>query len=105
MLAPRFGPGTPLAHWERLPPRMATPAPCATAARAPFTLTLEFRAPIETWERAYAAYRAQCDQLGAVRVARTLGFIHCAVMGDEAVMQGWLARAQTLLSCAQGTRR
>jgi DNA-binding NarL/FixJ family response regulator len=66
-------------------------------ARAEY-LELRFPEAVETWERAYAAYRAEDDQLGAIRVARTLGFMHGAVMGDGAVMQGWLARAQTLLA-------
>jgi DNA-binding NarL/FixJ family response regulator len=60
-------------------------------------LELGFAKAVEHWERAYAAYRSAGDHVGAVRVARVLGFMHGSVTGDAAVMQGWLARAQTLL--------
>lgn len=65
-------------------------------ARAHY-LDLEFAAAIEQWERAYAAYRAAGEQLGAIRVARTLAGMYHSVVGDFAVSGGWLARAQTLL--------
>src|SRR5205814_10133917 len=64
-------------------------------------LELDFPRAIDDWERAYAAYRATDNQLDAVRVARLLGFMHGMVMGDAAVMQGWLARAKTLLGDAE----
>jgi DNA-binding NarL/FixJ family response regulator len=60
----------------------------------------DFPGAIETWEHAYGAHRAAGDQLGAVRVARTLAFMHGSVLGDWAVMNGWIARAQTLLEAA-----
>ena len=60
-----------------------------------------FELAIERWEQAYAAYRADSDHAGAVRCARNLGYMNGAVMGDRAVMSGWLARAQTLLGDAQ----
>jgi DNA-binding NarL/FixJ family response regulator len=66
-------------------------------ARAHY-LDLDFAGAADAWERAYAGYRAEGNQLGAVRVARTLGFMHGILAGDAAVMQGWLARAQTLLA-------
>ena len=66
-------------------------------ARASY-LGLELRQAIEFWEQAYAAYRSEGDAIGAVRVARTLGFMYGAVVGDPAVMRGWVARAQTLLA-------
>jgi hypothetical protein len=59
-----------------------------------------FRLAIERWEQAYAAHRAAGEHVGAVRSARNLGYMHGAVMGDRAVMSGWLARAQTLLGDA-----
>ncbi|MGV3759974.1 MAG: LuxR C-terminal-related transcriptional regulator [Actinomycetota bacterium] len=65
-------------------------------ARADY-LDLDFASAIAGWERAYAAHRAQGDQLGAVRVARTLAGMHHSIRGDFAVSAGWLARAQTLL--------
>jgi len=61
-------------------------------------LELDFRRAVEDWERAYAAHRDLGDQVGAVRVARTLAYVHGAVLGDGAVMSGWIARAQTLLA-------
>jgi DNA-binding NarL/FixJ family response regulator len=63
-------------------------------------LELDFPRAIEEWERAYAAHREDDDHVGAVRVARTLGFMYGSVVGDTAVMNGWLARAQTLLGDA-----
>ena len=63
-------------------------------------LEMEFLQAIETWEQAYASYRAAGDQLGAVRVARTLSGMHGTIVGDWAVGSGWLARAQTLVDPA-----
>jgi DNA-binding NarL/FixJ family response regulator len=60
-------------------------------------LDLDFTRAIEEWERAYAAYREAGDAVGAVRVARTLSYMYGMVLGDGAVMSGWLARAQRLL--------
>jgi DNA-binding CsgD family transcriptional regulator len=68
-------------------------------ARAAY-IDLDFAGAIEHWHAAYAAHRAAGDHVGAVRVARTLGYLHGAVMGDGAVMSGWIARAQTLLAGA-----
>jgi tetratricopeptide (TPR) repeat protein len=68
-------------------------------ARAAY-LELDFYRAIEGWERAYAAYRTVGDQLGAIRVARTLAGTYFAILGDRAVSNGWLARAQTLLAGA-----
>jgi tetratricopeptide (TPR) repeat protein len=65
-------------------------------ARASY-LELDFPRAIEGWERAYAAHREARDDVGAVRVARTLAYMYGSVLGDGAVMNGWLARAQTLL--------
>lgn len=58
---------------------------------------LDFQQAIADWECAYAAYRECEDQMGAVRVARTLAYMHGTVNGDGAVMGGWMARAQSLL--------
>lgn len=60
-------------------------------------LELDFAGCIESWEQAYAAYRADDDQLGAVRIARKIAYVHGAVAGNAAVMNGWLARAKALL--------
>ncbi len=65
-------------------------------ARADY-LELQFASAIETWERAYAAFRASGGRLGAIRVARTLAGMYHSVMGEFAVSRGWHARAETLL--------
>jgi len=67
-------------------------------------LELDFEQAIEGWERAYAAHRDAGDQVGAVRVARTLSYMYGAIVGDWAVSNGWLARAQTLLAEAGDPR-
>jgi DNA-binding NarL/FixJ family response regulator len=61
-------------------------------------IELQFHRAIAEWERAYAAHRDRGDQIGAVRVARTLAYMYGSIIGDAAVMGGWLARAQTLLA-------
>ncbi len=73
-------------------------------ARASY-LELDYSQAIEEWERAYAAHREAGDLLGAVRVARTLAYMYGAIVGDAAVMSGWLARAQTLLGGRDGVAR
>ena len=65
-------------------------------ARAAY-LERAFPEAIETWERAYAAHHDAGDQMGTVRVARTLSYMYAALLGDWAVSGGWMARAQTLL--------
>ncbi len=65
-------------------------------ARA-FYLQLDHAAAIERWEQAYALHRDADDRLGAVRVARMLGYMHGTVLGEPAVMRGWLARAHRML--------
>ena len=47
---------------------------------------------------AYEAYRREADGVGAIRVARTLAYMHLSIVGDRAVMQGWFARAVSLLA-------
>jgi DNA-binding NarL/FixJ family response regulator len=66
-------------------------------------LERDFRKAVDSWERAYAAYRATGDELGAIRVARTLGGVYGAILGEAAPMRGWLARAQTLAATADGS--
>ncbi|MCU1428127.1 MAG: LuxR family transcriptional regulator [Actinomycetia bacterium] len=63
-------------------------------------LELDFPKAIDDWERAYAAHRDGGDDVGAVRVARTLGYMYLSTVGDRAVASGWLARAQTILAGA-----
>jgi DNA-binding CsgD family transcriptional regulator len=58
---------------------------------------MEFPRAIDEMERAYAAHRAAGDGPGAVRTARTLGYLHGSTTGDWAVAGGWIARAKTLL--------
>jgi tetratricopeptide (TPR) repeat protein len=68
-------------------------------ARAAY-LALDFEQAIREWEQAYAAFRGAGDQLGMVRVARTLSGLYLTIVGNRAVSSGWLARAQTLLGAA-----
>lgn len=68
-------------------------------ARAAY-LEHDFSVAITTLERAYAVHRERGDHVGAVRVARTLAYLYGSIVGDSAVMSGWLARAQTLLAGA-----
>jgi DNA-binding NarL/FixJ family response regulator len=57
-----------------------------------------YREAISLWEAAYQAHRQASDGTGAVRVARILGFMHGTVVGDHAVMSGWVARASSMLT-------
>src|SRR6516165_10094037 len=47
-------------------------------------LELDFLRAIEEWKRAYSLHRGAGDQVSAVRAARTLAFLHGAVLGDWA---------------------
>jgi DNA-binding CsgD family transcriptional regulator len=67
-------------------------------------LEREYTEAIAAWERAYGAYRAEGEHAGAVRVARKLAFMYGSVVGEPAVMRGWIARAQTLLGGDPGSR-
>jgi len=58
---------------------------------------LEFPRSIQEMERAHAAFRSEQDGPGAVRTARTLGYLHGTTSGDWAIAGGWIARAKTLL--------
>jgi len=60
-------------------------------------IELDFQPAIAQWEHAYARFRECDDRMGAVRVARTLAYMHGSINGDGAVMGGWIARAQSLL--------
>jgi DNA-binding CsgD family transcriptional regulator len=66
-------------------------------------LDRDFAAALAVWERAYAAYRSERDAVGAVRTARTLAGMHGQINGDLALMNGWLARATTLLVDARSS--
>jgi DNA-binding NarL/FixJ family response regulator len=59
---------------------------------------LDYRAAIGMFEQAYGAYRSEGDHVGAVRVARTLAPLYGTILGEWAVGNGWLARAQRVLS-------
>jgi DNA-binding CsgD family transcriptional regulator len=66
-------------------------------ARADY-LDHEYLPAIQRWGSAYEAYRREADGVGAIRVARTLAYMYMSVIGDRAVMQGWFARAVSLLA-------
>ncbi len=79
--------------------RVAPPSGVAVEGLAQAAyLDLDFPRAVDGWERAYTMHRDSGDQVGAVRVARTLACMYGTVFGDEAVMRGWMARAQTLLA-------
>ncbi len=66
-------------------------------ARAGY-LDHEYLPAIELWGSAYEAYRREADGVGAIRIARTLAYMYLSIIGDRAVMQGWFARAVSLLA-------
>ncbi len=66
-------------------------------ARAGY-LDHEYLPAIQLWCSAYEAYRREMDGVGAIRVARTLAYMYLSIIGDRAVMQGWFARAVSLLA-------
>jgi DNA-binding CsgD family transcriptional regulator len=59
---------------------------------------LDFAETTRLLEQAYTAHRASGNSAQMVRVARQLGFMHGAIIGNPAAMQGWVARAQTLMA-------
>jgi DNA-binding CsgD family transcriptional regulator len=63
-------------------------------------LAMDFDEAIDLWQQSYAGYRADGNGLGAVRVARMLGYMYGIVVGDWAIGSGWIARAQHLLGLA-----
>jgi DNA-binding CsgD family transcriptional regulator len=63
-------------------------------------LAMDFDEAIALWQQSYAGYRADGNGLGAVRVARMLGYIYGIVVGEWAIGSGWIARAQHLLGGA-----
>jgi ATP/maltotriose-dependent transcriptional regulator MalT len=66
-------------------------------ARASY-VALAYQDAIAYWERAYAGYRAARDDVGATRIARSLGYAYGSFVGDWAITSGWLARARTILA-------
>jgi len=60
-------------------------------------------AAISGWEQAYAAYRTEQNHAAAGRMAQHLSYMNGMFRGDRAVMNGWLARAETLMDGAEHT--
>ena len=60
-------------------------------------LDREYAAAAAHYERAYAAYRREHENMAAGRAARTAAWITGNVLGDWAVQSGWFARARTVL--------
>lgn len=60
----------------------------------------DYAGALDSFERAYEAYRRQGELLSAARAARTVGWFRGWVLGDWAVHQGWLSRARSLLEQA-----
>jgi DNA-binding CsgD family transcriptional regulator len=57
----------------------------------------EYERAIELKERAFVAYRGAGRAPQASAQARVLAFLHGAVRGNDAVANGWFARAESLL--------
>ena len=57
----------------------------------------DYAASATFYERAYAAYREERNNMAAGRAARALAWITGNVFGDWAVQSGWFARALTIL--------
>jgi DNA-binding CsgD family transcriptional regulator len=64
----------------------------------------EYRASLEAYEAAFAAYREAGDLLAAARAARTVGWFRGWVFGDWAVYQGWMTQASAMLELAGDAR-
>jgi len=60
-------------------------------------LEREYAASATHYERAYAAYRRERENLAAGRAARMVAWITGNIFGDWAVQSGWFARACTIL--------
>ena len=64
----------------------------------------DYRAALEAYEAAFAAYRDSGDLLSAARAARTVGWFRGWVFGEWAVYQGWVGQATALLAQADDAR-
>jgi DNA-binding CsgD family transcriptional regulator/predicted negative regulator of RcsB-dependent stress response len=60
----------------------------------------DYRAAVNAYEQAFAAYRRDGDILAAARAARTVAWFNGWVFGDWAVHRGWVSRARRLLETA-----
>ena len=60
-------------------------------------LQCDYSAAALSYERAYAAYRRERQNMAAGRAATTASWITGNVLGDWAVRNGWLARARAVL--------
>lgn len=69
------------------------PSPPAWEALGSAYFWLDDPRTLATRERAYDAYRASGDRVGAARVAVVLGYDHLTFHGEAAVGQGWLELA------------
>ena len=64
----------------------------------------DYRAALDAYEAAFAAYREEGDLVAAARAARTIGWFHGWVFGEWAVYQGWTSQAVALLERAEDVR-
>jgi hypothetical protein len=60
-------------------------------------LEVDYPASMAAHERAYRAYLAEGNALGAARAARALAWMHANLHGDWAVASGWTARVRSFL--------
>jgi hypothetical protein len=89
--------------FEQVLTRRQAGAPLEGLARARY-LAFEYPGSIESYERAFVAYKREGNALGAARVARMLCWIHLNVSGDWALAYGWLARGRSMLmEAGEGT--
>jgi DNA-binding NarL/FixJ family response regulator len=91
------------ADWERARERFAEAVEREPAAEALDGLgwallwLADYDGAVESAERAFAAYRERELVVEAAEQARRLAFLHGAVYGNDAVANGWFARAARLL--------
>lgn len=60
----------------------------------------DYRAAVQAYQHAFAAYRREGNVLAAARAARTVAWFNGWVFGDWAVHRGWIVRARRLLETA-----
>jgi DNA-binding CsgD family transcriptional regulator len=94
---------TARAAFERAAAAGAGPEALEGLAQAAFFLG-ESALALETRERAYARYRDAGREVDAARVAIALAWDYRSYRGEQAVSDGWLARARRLLEGCGSTR-
>jgi DNA-binding CsgD family transcriptional regulator len=60
----------------------------------------DYARAVDVTERAFAAFRAEGDDVRAALCARSVSYLYWVLYGDGAAMSGWLARAVRLVEAA-----